>query len=118
MFVSHRVSVWLAARMAGTECFLLRPADPGGAPAEIRVNDTPAVKLGWLSVTEAHSVASSVHQALLRILDTRSLHAVGLWNGLQIEGRVVAAIARSRALKTIYFELGNIEPKLFIDPKV
>lgn len=115
--VSHRVSVWLAARMAGTTCYLLRPADPGGPSAELSVADTPAVKLERLSVDQTRYVADSVHQTLLRILSAHPFHAIGLWNGLHIEGRVATALARSKKLKTIYFELGNIEPKLFIDPE-
>lgn len=115
--VSHRVSVWLSARIAGTTCYLLRPPDPSGPSAEFVVVDTPAVKLERLSVDQARYVADSVHQTLMRIFSAHPVHAIGLWNGLHVEGRVVTAIARSKGLKTIYFELGNIEPQLFIDPE-
>ncbi len=115
VFVSHRISVWLVARAAGGTCFLLRPAKAGGASAAAVVEETGAVKLRRLSLAEARWTADSVHQTLLHIYERWSIHAVGLWNGLHLEGRVATAFARARGLKTIYFELGNIEPKLFID---
>jgi capsular polysaccharide export protein len=117
VFLTHRFSVWLRARLAGIRCNLLQPANGPVARPDCLPEKTAAVKLGRLSIAAAERVQDAVWQALMEICERFPVKAIGLWNGLHVESRAASAFARAYALRTIFFELGNIEPKLFVDPE-
>ena len=115
--VTHVFSVWLNAHNSGISCFLLR----SGKGAERRSALVPAEAIEWTgkpaSTKSAVEFQAAIWSALSRTSQLFRVRAIGLWNGLTLAGQTAAAFAKAHSVCTVYFELGNIEPKLFVDPE-
>jgi len=116
-FVTHLFSVWLRARASRIPCTLLRRPSAAAPAADFRFEDTPEALLGLLSPSAAEHYRASASEAFDRACTAHPVRALAQWNGLRLGGQVATAYARAKGLRTIFFELGNIEPKLFVDPE-
>jgi capsular polysaccharide export protein len=114
--ITELLSVWCCARSAGITCFLLRRVEGNG----YRLAPIPSAGAGTDRLSDIDRVRkfqSAVWATLERICNRHSIGAIGLWNGLRPSGLTATAFARTNAIPLVFFELGNIEPKLFVDPE-
>lgn len=114
VYVTQLLSVWLKARRAGTPCILLRQPPARSCPA-VPFERTPEFIRGLVTPEAARTFQHALWDGLERAAAAHPISAVGQWNGMGLAGGVVSAFARARGLPTAYFELGNIEPRLFVD---
>lgn len=114
VYVTQLLSVWLRARRAGVPCILLRGA-PGRPCPDIPFERTPEFIRGLVTPGAARDFQHALWDGLERASAAHPISALGQWNGMGLAGGVVTAFARARGLPTAFFELGNIEPKLFVD---
>lgn len=70
---------------------------------------------GLIAAGPAREYQHAMWDALERADQAHSIAAIAQWNGLGLGGCVATAFARTKGLPTIFFELGNIEAKLFVD---
>ena len=112
--VTAAPSVWLAATLSGIPCQL---SDwRGAAPtADIDVMHSYEGRRGWTDARKGGRFAASLWLGLERAVERFAPEVVVQWNGGALGGRVVAAFATSKGLRTGYVELGNIDSKLFVD---
>lgn len=75
------------------------------------------VRQARISRVAAAAYQDSVWEAIHRLRAECDVSAVAVWNGLQLGESTLIAVARSMAIPTVFLELGNIEPKLFMDPE-
>jgi len=103
--VTARLSIWLRSRLAGIDCRLLRPATVGahGSP------------IGKPALPDARRFDSSVRRALETLCQSLPVRGVAIW-GSGPHDHVLKSFAKTRRLATLHFELGNVEPKTFLDP--
>jgi capsular polysaccharide export protein len=115
--ITHLLSVWVCARKAGLRCVLTSHEkrsviEPLLAPekAQERLQDLTSTKA-------AIRFQGAVWKAFERLHRKYTIQAIGVWNGLFLGSQAQAAFAKANDIPTVFFEIGNIEPKLFIDPE-
>jgi capsular polysaccharide export protein len=117
LFLSHRLSVVMAAKRDGHKCVMVRGE---------RLSTLPQV-FDELEFYEFSANILSEHEILLGLgciagfFDSFSkrfsVDCFFFWNGSSFLARAVSALARHHGFKTLYFELGNFPGKLLVDPK-
>jgi capsular polysaccharide export protein len=112
--VTHLFTIGLRARRAGLSCTVTRRVGDTACP-DLSDQPTPEVALGLAPPAFARRFQNSVWDALERNARSFAPDVIVQWNGMSLAGRVVTAFARATGVPLLYFELGNIEPKLFVD---
>jgi capsular polysaccharide export protein len=115
VLVSHLFSIGLRARRKGLACTMTRRTGQTDCP-DLAAQKTPESVLGLASAPRARQFQNSVWDALERSFRAYPSPILAQWNGMSLTGRAATAFARAKGISTLYFELGNIEPKLFVDP--
>lgn len=114
VYVTHLLSAWLRARKVGAPCILVRRSRERRCP-EVPIERTPEFIRGLVGARAAREFQHAMWDGLERADRIYSLTALAQWNGLGLGGCVATAFARARGLPTVFFELGNLEAKLFVD---
>ena len=111
--ITSRLGIWFSCRLAGVPCLLTRrpqPADTSHLEERQLVDssglasDGPGLRL----------FLRAVWAALTRASHDYPLRALALW-GINPADDVVRAFGRERGLPVLHFEIGNVEPKTFVD---
>lgn len=114
VYVTHLLSTWLRARQVGAPCVLVRRPKERRCP-EIPFERTPEFIRGLVAARAARDFQHAMWDGLERADRIHAFTALAQWNGLSLGGCVATAFARAMGLPTVFFELGNIETKLFVD---
>lgn len=112
--VTHLFTIGLRARRAGLHCTVARRTNETRCP-DLGDQPTPEAALGLAPAKLARRFQNSVWDALERSARAFPPGVLVQWNGMSLAGRAVTAFARANHIPLLYLELGNIEPKLFVD---
>jgi capsular polysaccharide export protein len=117
VIVTHLFSVWLRARYYGVPCVLLRPVPDSDRHPGFTPENCAEFKRGWTDATRVRAFQNAVWSAMEVMCRRFSVHGVCIWNGAFAHCNAAAAFARAHNLPTLFFEVGNIDGKLFADPE-
>ena len=85
---------------------------------EIDFNKSIDVLSGKMNVNEASSLYTKTYKVISNIYEReeRNIDGIFLWNGLSVEQQAATHFANKHNIRKLYFELSNIDGKIFADP--
>lgn len=117
VIVSHLPSIVWRARRLGLDAVRLRAVGRERFKPNVELMHTPEGILGDLKPADADRFSRSVWDGLERTCQTFPVGAIAILNGVRLAGPIAKAFALDRGIPTLFFELGNIDQKLFADPQ-
>ncbi len=117
IFLSHRLSVVLAAMRDGNKSILVRGERPSILPQVFDELDFYEISAKILSEKEVTHGLRCIASFFKRFIRRINVDCFFFWNGSSFLARAISALARHHGCKTLYFELGNFPGKLLVDPK-
>jgi len=114
-FATNRLDLYRRARVSGFPVFLIRRHAPN--PTTPDLSENPLVRLGAYTLHQASALYTSSAEAFRRLHVQHAYTHLFIFSGNDISQQGLAAVARTFGVKTLFFEIGNIEGKTFVDPK-
>lgn len=117
VLVTHLLSVYQRARSSKIVCFLISSQPIDRNSSGVRLENTREFLQHLISAASAGRFQAAVARELRRMCQIYPSCVIGLLNGFSLAGQAATAFARDHSIPTCFFELGNIDSTLFVDPE-
>lgn len=114
-FATSRLDLHVRARASGYPVFLIRRHAPDSATPDLTGN--PLVRLGAYTPRQASALYASAAGSFRHLHARHAYTHLFIFSGNDISQQGLSATARALGVKTLFFEIGNIEGKTFVDPQ-
>lgn len=114
-FATNELDLYFHARTSVYPVFLLRRHASQPATPDLAGNQL--VKIGAYTRDRAMTMYASAAESFRRLHARHAYTHLFIFNGSNISQQGLAASASAMGVRTLFFEIGNIEGKTFVDPK-
>lgn len=123
IFITTSITSFLYFKLKGIEVYLIHRFSNNALSSKLsseNLSKTREIKLKLMDHNTAINYSEKISSRVNRITEkyTGSRAALFTWNGCNIMGEVIRETANnSEKLSALFFEISNLQGKLFIDPK-